>query len=357
MMPVILEPLEFASQTGCKELHVFSDPETKLQAIVAIYSTVRGPALGGCRFLPYETVSLAAIDAIKLAKAMAFKSAVSELPLGGGKAVLVADPKFINANNRAQALHAFGNFLNTLNGRYITAVDSGTSVADMDLIATKTKFVTSTSKFNYSILDPSVITARGVLQGILAAVKFKFAQNDLQGIHVAVQGVGNVGYNLVKLLYNKKAKISVCDKDQKLLARCKEKFNNINIINNPEEIYKIQADIFAPCALGSILNKTTTEQLKVKIIAGAANNQLASDNIAASLHQNGIIYAPDFVINAGGLIHVAGPLMQHTEQQNLEKVDNIYNILSNIFKLSVQQNINTHDIAYNLALNKLNGQT
>jgi leucine dehydrogenase len=348
----VIDLLDFAEQLGCKELHMVTDQESGLKGIVAIYSVKLGPALGGCRFLPYATTNLAAIDAIKLAKAMAFKSAIAGLPLGGGKAVLMCSKKFINLDNRIKALKAFGRFLNNLNGRYITAVDSGTSIEDMDQIATETTFVTSTSKFSYSILDPSVLTARGVLRGILAAVKFKFAKDDLQNIHVAVQGVGHVGYHLVKLLYSMQAKISICDIDPKLINRCKAEFTGINIINT-EDIYKVNADVFAPCALGGVLNEKNIEQLKVKIVAGAANNQLENDNNAEYLFQRGIVYSPDFVINAGGVIHVAGPVMKQTEQQTLEKVDNIYNILLNIFEMSSKQNINTYQIAYNIASDKL----
>ena len=348
-----IDPLDFAEQTGCKELHMIADQDSGLKGIIAIYSVKRGPALGGCRFLPYASTNLAAMDAINLAKAMAFKSAIADLPLGGGKAVLIGSKKFINLDNRIKALKTFGKFLNTLNGRYITAVDSGTSVEDMDQIAVETPFVTSTSKFSYSTLDPSVLTARGVLRGILAAVKFKFAQDDLQNIHVAVQGVGHVGYYLVKLLYSMQAKISICDIDPTLINRCKAEFVGINIISNPEDIYKIQADVFAPCALGGVLSEKNIDQLKIKIIAGAANNQLVNVINAEYLFQKGIVYAPDFVVNAGGVIHVAGPVMQQTEQQTLEKVDNIYNILLNIFEISYKHNINTHQIAYNIALDKL----
>ena len=349
----LVDPLDFAEKIGCKELHMLSDPNSGLKAIIAIYSTLRGPALGGCRFLPYPSSSLAAIDAIRLAKAMAFKSAIADLPLGGGKAVLISSDQFLHSNNRAKALRAFGRFLNTLNGRYITAVDSGTSVEDMDHIAVETEFVTSTSKFNYSILDPSILTARGVLRGILAAVKFKYSQNDLKDIHVAVQGAGHVGYNLIKLLYKTRAKISVSDVNSQLLKKCKAEFPNINIIFDPEDIYKLNMDIFSPCALGGILTEITIDKLKAKIIVGAANNQLLYDDCAEYLRQQDILYAPDFVVNAGGVIHVAGPVMQKTEQQTIAKVDDIYNVLLHIFNVSVKQNISTHNIAYNIALDRL----
>ena len=249
-----VEPLDLAQQIGCKELHMIVDQKSGLKGIVAIYSVKRGPALGGCRFLPYNSTNLAIIDAIYLAKAMALKAAIHDLPLGGGKAVLIEDPNF-NHEQRIKALRVFGKFLNTLNGRYITAVDSGTSVLDMDQIAKETSFVTSTSKFSYSVIDPSITTARGVFRGILAAVKFKFAQNNLKNIHVAVQGVGHVGYNLVKLLHKEAAKISICDKDPKLVIRCKEEFPEVNIISNLENIYKIDADVLSPCALGGVIQK------------------------------------------------------------------------------------------------------
>lgn len=349
--------LEFAQQIGCKELYMLSDQDFALNGVIAIYSTKRGPALGGCRLLPYASGNLAAIDAMLLAKSMALKSALADLPLGGGKAVLMdcSNPK--DPNNckfdRLKVLSAFGRFLNTLNGRYITAVDSGTSVTDMDHIAKETAFVTSTSNFNYSIADPSVATARGVLKGILAAIKFKFAQDDLSGVHVAVQGVGNVGYNLVKLLYNLGAKISICDPNKNLINRCLSEFSKINVVVDPTKIYQTDADVFAPCALGGILNSNNIEQLKVKIVAGGANNQLANQEQAEYLHQLGILYAPDFVINAGGVIYVAGPVLKQTEAENLQKVDNIYNTLLEIFKRHVQQNISTHHIAYAMALERL----
>ena len=347
--------LEFADHIGCKELHMVVDKASGLKGVVAIYCTKLGPALGGCRFLPYASSDLAAIDAMRLAKSMAFKSAIAGLPLGGGKAVLIEptnskDIKF----DRVKALEAFGRFLNTLNGRYITAVDSGTSVADMDHIAKETKFVTSTSKFNYSISDPSVATARGVLKGILAAVKFKFAKNDLQDIHVVVQGVGNVGYYLVKLLHSMKAAISICDININLINRCVSEFSNINVISDPDKIYQVNADVFSPCALGGILNDKNIDQLKVKIVAGAANNQLATETHAEYLHQKDILYAPDFVINSGGVIYVAGPVLKQTEAENLQKVDNIYNTLLNVFERHIKQKINTHNVAYAIAVEQFN---
>lgn len=353
MSKLTLDPLEFAEQIGCKELHMLADQDSGLKAVVAIYDTSRGPALGGCRFLPYASSALAAIDAINLSKSMAYKSAIADLPLGGGKAVLVASEHFNNHSNRIKALIAFGRFLNNLNGRYITAVDSGTSVADMDYIATETKFVTSTSKFLYSTLDPSVLTARGVLQGMLAAVKFKFDQDNLKNMHIAVQGAGHVGYNLIKLLYNMQAKLSVTDINPELLKKLLNDFPGIKIIINPQDIYKIGADIFAPCALGGILAEQNIEQLVAKIVVGAANNQLLNDQCAEYLQQKNILYAPDFVVNAGGVIHVAGPFMQQTEQQTIDRVDNIYNVLLEIFNASTINKINTHKIAYDMALDKL----
>lgn len=348
--------LEFATNIGCKELYQVLDKDSGLHGFVAIHCTKRGPALGGCRFLPYISSNLAAIDAMRLAKGMALKSAMANLPLGGGKTVLINPTNSSNTLNfdRFKALQAFGKFLNTLKGRYITAVDSGTSVTDMDHIAKETAFVTSTSKFNYSVADPSIATARGVLKGILAAVKFKFATQDLQDVHVAVQGVGNVGYYLVKFLHHLKARISICDINSQLIDRCVADFNKINVISDPEKIYQINADVFSPCALGGILNSKNIAQLKVKIIAGAANNQLAAEDQAEHLHKKDILYAPDFVINAGGVIYVAGPVLKQTETENLQKIDDIYNTLLNIFTRHVKENINTYNLSYAMALEKLN---
>lgn len=347
-----LDLLEFAQQINCQELHGFTDNNSGIQGFIAIYSTKLGPALGGCRFLPYKSSNLAAIDAMLLAKSMAFKSAIADLPLGGGKAVLI-HPNDLSILDRTKALQAFGKFLNVLNGRYITAVDSGTNVADMDLIAKETKFVTSTSRFNYAISDPSVATAKGVLQGILAAVKFKWNTDDLSDMHIAIQGVGNVGYNLIKFLSKYKIKISICDLNKNLLERCKHDFVNINIINDPEKIYSLDADLFSPCALGGILNDQNIEKLKASIIAGAANNQLATEKHAQYLDELGILYAPDFVINAGGVIYVAGPIINQTEDENLKKINNIYNTLYKIFQEHTEKKINPYKIAYNIALQKL----
>jgi leucine dehydrogenase len=350
-----IDLLEFADQIGCKELHMVTDYSLGLKGVVAIYSTKLGPALGGCRFLPYESSNLAAMDAMRLAKSMALKSAIADLPLGGGKTVLI-QPKFpedLVTFERSKVLREFGRFLNTLNGRYITAVDSGTCVGDMDEIAAETEFVTSTSKFPYTIPDPSVMTARGVVKGMLAAAKFKFAASDLQGVRVAVQGVGHVGYYLVKMLHDLGAKITICDIHSKSIDRCVTEFKGVKVVSDPEKIYQTEAEIFSPCALGGVLNTKSISKLKAQIVAGAANNQLQGYEHAEQLYQQNILYAPDFVINAGGVIYVAGPVLKQTEVENLQKVDNIYNILLKVFECHAQQKLNTHDIAYAMALDKL----
>ena len=329
------------------EVHMKFDHDTGLRAIVAIHNLNRGPAIGGCRLVSYQTTNAALEDALRLAHMMSFKAAINDLPHGGAKAVLMM-PKVIK--DRAAYFEKFGEFVHDLNGRYITAVDSGTSPEDMDLIARRTGFVSCTTN-SESSGDPSPHTAFGVMRAIEAAVKFKLNRDTLDGIHVAIQGAGHVGYYLAKSLTAVGARITMCDIRQAPLDRAIAEFG-VNVVP-PEEIYKVEADIFAPCALGSIITLEKIKLLKVKIVAGSANNQLAHHQNGDALHERGILYAPDFLINAGGLIQVA-EIYDHDDVGKANKqISDIYFKVMNIFEESQKQDCATNIIAERIALEKL----
>ncbi len=329
------------------DFHMKFDHATGLRAIIAIHNLKRGPAIGGCRLIHYPSTDEALEDALRLAYMMSFKSAINNLAHGGAKAVLMM-PKVIH--NREAYLEAFGRFVNELGGRYITAVDSGTSPEDMDIIARQTKFVTCTTGSGNSG-DPSPQTAFGVFRAIEAAVKFKLNRDSLNGVRVAIQGVGHVGYYLAKHLHACGAQLTVCDMNQRSLERVVQEFGAK--VCEPEAIYDVDADIFAPCALGAVLNIETIKRLKVSIVAGSANNQLAHHQHGVALHERGILYAPDFLINAGGLIHVAVIYDHASEKKAHEQISHIYYTLTTIFEKAQQENRATSDIAEMMALERL----
>ncbi|WP_017937149.1 Leu/Phe/Val dehydrogenase [Zestomonas thermotolerans] len=277
-------------------LHLAQDPATGLKAIIAIHSTRRGPALGGCRYLAYPDDVSALRDAVRLAQGMSYKAAMAGLEQGGGKAVIIRPP---HVEDRGALFEAFGRFIETLNGRYITAVDSGTSSADMDCIAQHTRHVTSTT----SAGDPSPHTAMGVFAGIRATAQARLGSDDLEGLRVAVQGLGHVGYALAEQLHAAGAELLVSDLDPGRVRLAVEQMGAQPV--PPEALLSTPCDILAPCGLGGVLNAQTVGQLHCAAVAGAANTQLASAEIADLLEARGILYAPDYVINSGGLIYVA----------------------------------------------------
>lgn len=312
------DPFSLAASLGFGDVHFKIDEATGLHAIIAIHNTRLGPALGGCRFTSYPSTNDALVDALKLARAMSYKAAMAGLPLGGGKAVIIRPDYF---KNRKALFESYGRFVDELGGRFISSVDSGTGVGDMDAAARHTKFVRSTSADG----DPSPWTAMGVRRGIEAAVKHKLKRDHLDGIHVTIQGAGHVGYALAKELHALGARLTMCDTDTIATERCADEFGAV--IVKPKRIYQTKADVFAPCALGGVINDETVRTLEVKIVAGASNNPLASIEHAMVLHQRGILYAPDYVINAGGLMQVW--LRQGDELQH--KVNNIYDSLLRTF--------------------------
>lgn len=337
--------LEYALSHGFGDIHFKVDPETGMKAMIAIHSTKLGPALGGCRFIEYPSTEAAIKDAMRLARGMSFKAASVNLPLGGGKSVII---KPRGEFDRAKYMHQFGRFVNELNGRYITALDSGTVLSDMDIIAEHTNYVASLSKHNG---DPSPYTSKGVLRGIQAAVAFKLGKDNLKGIHVAIQGLGHVGYALAKHLHELGATLTVADISPAAVELAIKEFGAKAV--STDTIHKVACDVFAPCALGAIINDITIPQLQTTIIAGAANNQLAHAAHGKKLHDKGILFAADYVINAGGLIFAASKYLHTSEEQASKQIDGIYNSLMEIFTRSAKVNLPASEIADTLAQEKL----
>jgi leucine dehydrogenase len=289
----------FTSQ-DYSELHIFQDKKIDFFAAICLHTNGRGPAIGGCRFIPYASKNDAIQDAIRLSNAMSYKSAISELQHDGGKAVIMM-PK--HSYDRALFLKKFAECVNSLNGKYITTVDSGTSQADMTIIKSHTSYVIGYLTGTDADSNPSDSTALGVYTGIKAAVKLKLEKNSLEGLHVVIQGVGSVGYRLAKLLHADGVLLTVTDTDREHAKRVANEFQANYVA--PDDIYSIACDVFSPCALGRVINQDTISQLKTKIIAGAANDQLVNEAMSEMLNQKGILYLPDYLLNAGGLIHLA----------------------------------------------------
>jgi len=335
---------EFTAHEKFSDLHFKWNEKLNLKAIIAIHSTKFGPSLGGCRFIEYPNTDSAVIDALRLARGMSYKNAMAELNYGGGKAVII---KPREVSNRTAFFEVFGEFVEELGGRYITAKDSGTTLEDMDIVATKTPYVASTSDMD----DPSPFTAFGVKQGILAAVKHRFGKDDLSGLHVAIQGLGYVGYYLAKALHALGARLTVADINESAIARVVTEFGASSV--PADAIYEIECDIFAPCALGATINDETIPLLKTKIVAGAANNQLAQVRHGQALFDKGILYAPDYIINAGGVIHATYKYDQRSDDEANEKILNLYDVLLNVFQESQKQGKPTDIIADEIAYAKL----
>ena len=323
------------------------DRKSGLKAIVGIHNTNLGPALGGCRMWPYATEDDAIRDVIRLSRGMTYKAAISGLSQGGGKAVIIGDPR----TDKSPALfHAMGRFIQSLGGRYITAEDVGTTVTDMDTMREQTRHVRGTS---HGSGNPSPATALGVYQGILAAVKYRFGKNDLRDIHVAIQGLGNVGYILAEHLVNDGARLVIADiNDDRVDEFCD--LHGVDV-TSPDDIHKADVDVFAPCALGASINDRTLPDIRASIVAGAANNQLAKARHGLELRQRGILYAPDYAINAGGLIDVAAEGPHYCERKVLIKVERIYDTMTEIFNRSERQNTAPEIIADQMAEERFKG--
>ena len=327
---------EHINGDGYEQIVFCSDDQSGLRAIVAIHSTALGPALGGTRFYPYDNEDDALIDVLRLAKGMTYKAAAAGLDLGGGKAVIIGDHRRIKSE---ELLRAYGRFIETLGGRYITAEDVGTMLEDMDIVRRESRWVTGCSKTYGGSGDPSPVTAYGVLQGIKASALEVFGEANLKGRTVALQGVGKVGHALCGYLVQEGAEVTIGDIDVDNLARAVSDFGVQTV--PLDKIHAVEADIFAPCALGGIVNDDTISDFRCKIIAGAANNQLATEEHGDKLRDLGILYAPDFVINAGGLINVEDELRGYDRERAMKKVEGIYKAMQLIFALSHERNMST----------------
>ncbi|BDH62045.1 leucine dehydrogenase [Lysinibacillus sp. PLM2] len=327
-----------------EQLVFCQDRTSGLKAIIAIHDTTLGPALGGIRMWPYETEEQAIEDALRLARGMTYKNACAGLNLGGGKTVIIGNP---SKDKNEGMFRALGRYIQSLNGRYIAAEDVGTTVSDMDIIHEETNFITGISPTFGSSGNPSPVTAYGVYLGMKAAAKEAFGIDSLKGRRIAVQGLGNVAYSLCEYLHKEGAVLVVTDINQKAVLRAINEFGAKAV--SPEEIYDQEVDIFSPCALGGIINEETIPKFKGKVIAGSANNQLKEPLHGQMIHEAGIIYAPDYVINAGGVINVADELYGYNRERAMKRVETIYDNLCKIFQISKEENIPTYLAADRLA--------
>ncbi|HEX4952372.1 MAG TPA: Glu/Leu/Phe/Val dehydrogenase dimerization domain-containing protein [Thermoanaerobaculia bacterium] len=327
-----MDLFEQVADTGHESLLFCNKPEVGLKAIIAIHSTTLGPALGGCRMWPYASLDDAVTDVLRLSRGMTYKAAAAGLDLGGGKAVILGDPK---SEKSEELFRAFGRFVDLLGGRYITAEDVGTSVPDMHHIQAETRWVTGVPEDVGGSGDPSPVTAFGTLQGLKAAVHKIYGSASLKGRSVSVQGLGNVGYHLAGYLAKEGAKVFGCDIDADRRQRAADE-HGVELVP-VESIFDISCDVFAPCALGASLNDETIPRLRCRAVAGAANNQLAEEERdGQALAARGILYAPDYVINAGGLINVYNELSEHGyhRQRALRMAEAIYANVSRVFQIA-----------------------
>jgi leucine dehydrogenase len=332
---------ETLSDYGHEQIVFWSEPELGYRGIIAIHDSTLGPALGGTRFWNYASDEEAITDVLRLSHGMTYKAAVAGVALGGGKSVIIGDNR---TRDREMIFRAHGRAVESLGGRYITAEDVGTSVDDMEFVRMETDSVVGVYGGSG---DPSPVTAYGVYQGIRASAERQFGSASLEGRHILVQGLGNVGFHLCAFLHDEGARLTVTDIDEDRIARVRDDFGATVV--GPDEIYGIDADIFAPCALGSVVNDDTLKVLKVKVVAGGANNQLAHARNGEELHARGILYAPDYVINAGGLINVYGELHDWTSERSKRKAGEIFGTLLRIFELAADEGVPTAAAADRIA--------
>jgi leucine dehydrogenase len=333
------------AEMGHEEVVMCSDPSIGYRGILAVHSTKLGPALGGTRFWQYATDEEAIIDALRLSRGMTYKNAVAGLKLGGGKSIIIGDNK---TTDRERIFRAHGRFVESLGGRYITAEDVGTSTRDMDYVKMETNHVAGLAGKSG---DPSPVTAHGVFRAIQASANWVWKSDSLEGKTVTIQGCGSVGTYLAKELHEAGAKLIVSDIDSAKTARV-AKLTGAKVVEG-DAIFSADADIFSPCALGGIINDATIPKLKVRIVAGGANNQLLEERHGDELMRRGILYAPDYVANAGGVINVYGEVAGWDAQKALDKADDIYDTVLKVFDIAEQMNIPKYEAADRLAERRL----
>lgn len=343
----VFEQLE---DMGHERVLLCSNPEAGLRAIIAIHSTLLGPGLGGCRMRPFESFEEALTDVLRLSRGMTYKAAAAGLNLGGAKAVILGDP----GKDKSEALfRAFGRYVDSLGGAYITAGDVGTNLEDMEVIQTETRWVGGVSPARGGGGDPSQVTAYGVMHGIRAAAEWHFGDASLAGRTVAIQGLGSVGYALAGYLKEEGVKLFGCDLDPEMNARAERELG-LEVVPL-DDILEVDCDFFAPCALGAVLNEQTIPRLRCKMVTGGANNQLDDEERdGRAIHERGILYAPDFVINAGGVINIYQALEgRYDRERSLGMTRGIFQNLTRVFEISASEGIPTHVAAGRLAEERL----
>jgi leucine dehydrogenase len=334
---VNLAVFESLKQKQHEQVIFFREPVSGLRAIVAIHDTTLGPAIGGVRMRRYSTEDEALEDALRLSRSMTYKAAGAGVNFGGGQTVVLGDPR----EDKSEALsRALGRFIDSLGGRYIAGQDVGTSVDDMDYMRMETRYVVGIPSSRGGSGDPSPVCAFGVMRGMEACCSVVLGKDDLDGIRVAVQGVGNVGRETVDMLMAAGAVVTVTDTDGEAVKRITQRHRVETVA--ADEVFDVECDVFCPCALGGILNSETVERLKCRVVAGAANNQLADEQSGALLHERGILYAPDYIINAGGLINVADEIHGYDRERALRKTGAIKDVLLKVFAAAKAEGIPTN---------------
>lgn len=326
------------------------DQASGLHALIAIHDTTLGPALGGMRMWPYAKEDDALEDVLRLSKGMTFKSAIAETGLGGGKSVIMGDPA---TDKSTELFHAMGDFINSLEGRYITAEDMNIGIPDLEKVRERTKWVTGLSRESGSSGNPSPYTARGCVIGMRAVLEEVFGSADFHGRRILIQGVGAVGGRLAALLAEEGAEVIVCDINEQRVGELARK-HGFRVVSDAEHV-GVECDLYSPCARGAGLNDETIPRLRCKAVAGCANNQLLEARHAQALRERGILYAPDYVINAGGIINVSVELLPggYDERSALKRIDRIYDNLKKVFAISRAENIPTNEAATRLAEERL----
>ncbi len=331
--------------TGWQRIVHFTDESAGLNAIISIHDATLGPGCGGCRIYPYENFEAALEDVKNLSRGMTFKNALGGIPFGGGKAVIIADPK---TDKTPELLRAFGAAVDSLGGLYYTAEDSGVTEDDMAMIRSVTPYAAGLDKGGIGG-NPSPFTARGVWRGVQAAARYKLGAESLKGLHISILGIGAVGMELARLIHEEGGRLTVADVNPAAVDEARQRFGAD--VASPEGAIAVDADIFSPCALGGSINVDTVERLKAKIIAGAANNQLKTPEMGARLQERGVLYAPDYVINAAGVISVGLEILgRWSEIEMTRRIDKIGDTLTEIFDRAEQENRPTGDVADELAL-------
>ncbi len=334
---------------GHEQVVFCHNKDAGLKAIIAIHNTTLGPALGGTRMWPYKSEAEALNDVLRLSRGMTYKNAVAGLDIGGGKAVIIGNP----ATDKSEALfRAFGKFVDSLGGRYITAEDVGIDVNDMEYVYRETEYVTGVHQVHGGSGDPSPFTAYGTLQGLMATLNKKFGDEEVGKYSYAVQGLGHVGMEFVKLLKERGAKIFVTDINKALVDKAVSEYGAEAV--GLDEIYDVAADVYSPCALGGTVNEQTLPRLKAKVICGAANNQLANNAIGDEVTKRGILYAPDYAVNAGGVMNVALELDGYNRERAMRMMRTIYHNLHRIFEISDRDGIPTYMAADRVAEERIN---